>query len=279
MVSRFLKMVVLGIKQFSDPYYQGFAAQLSFYIMFSIVPVILIVSQIMTTVFQHSLESAVGWILDFTGGSFGDEISGLVLGGGSGALSIFFVIMALWASSRAQFSLMRIANFTLSGGETTGRGYFRDRIRAIGTMFITLLTVIFALVVMVYGEPILKMILSFLNLDANTARIWLYLRWPIALALYFFTIGYNYYFLPINRVRFKDLIPGTIFASIGLLLVTLFYSLYMNNLANYNILYGSLASIIALMFWFYLLSWVLALGILFNKVWADTKPGAIKEYD
>ncbi|MEG2298399.1 MAG: YhjD/YihY/BrkB family envelope integrity protein, partial [Anaerovoracaceae bacterium] len=95
----------------------------------------------------------------------------------------------------------------------------------------------------------------------------------------FFTIGYNYYFLPINRVRFKDLIPGTIFASIGLLLVTLFYSLYMNNLANYNILYGSLASIIALMFWFYLLSWVLALGILFNKVWADTKPGAIKEYD
>ena len=29
-------MILLGIKQFRDPYYQGFAAQMSFFIMLSL---------------------------------------------------------------------------------------------------------------------------------------------------------------------------------------------------------------------------------------------------
>lgn len=271
MKARFFKMLALGIKQFRDPYYQGFAAQLSFYFLLSLVPIILIISQIMSSVFKQSLEEAVGWLLDYTGGYFGEEISRLVLGGGSGALSVVFVLIAMWAASRAQFSMMRITNFTYSDGQSTGKGYFRDRLRAVGTMLLTIVTVIFALVVMVYGELILELVLSIVGLDEDTGVIWLYLRWPIALVLYFLTIGFTYYFLPTNRVKFKELIPGTCFASVGLLLVTVVYAKYTANIANYNILYGSLATIVALLFWFYFLAWVLCLGILFNKVYMETK--------
>lgn len=277
MSKRFFRMVALGIKQFRDPYYQGFAAQLSFYFILSLVPIILIISQIMTSVFKQSLEEAVGWILEYTGGSFGDEISSLVLGGGSGALSVVFIIVAVWAASRVQFSMMRIANFTFSDGESTGKGYFRDRIRAVGTMMLTIATMIFALVVMVYGELLLDIVLSALGMDQESTVIWLYIRWPIALVLYFLTIGSTYYFLPSNRVKFRELIPGTCFASVGLLLVTVLYAKYTTSVANYNILYGSLAAIVALMFWFYFLAWVLCLGILFNKVWMETKDGAYTE--
>ena len=41
-------------------------------------------------------------------------------------------------------------------------------------------------------------------------------------------------------------------------------------MANYDILYGTLSSIVALLFWFYFLAWVLCLGILINKVLDDT---------
>ena len=40
-------MIILGIKQFSDPYYQGFAAQIAFFIMLSLVPTIIVISQLL----------------------------------------------------------------------------------------------------------------------------------------------------------------------------------------------------------------------------------------
>ena len=47
MKSRLLQMILLGIKQFRDPYYQGFAAQMSFYIVLSLVPTLIVLTQIL----------------------------------------------------------------------------------------------------------------------------------------------------------------------------------------------------------------------------------------
>ena len=90
------------------------------------------------------------------------------------------------------------------------------------------------------------------------------------MVLYFLVVLYDYYVLPIARLELRDILPGSLFASVGMLVVTLFYSIYVNLIANYNIIYGSLSAIVALLFWFWLLSWVMVLGILFNKVWSDT---------
>ena len=274
MKDRFFKMVSLGIKQFSDPYYQGFAAQLSFYFLLSIVPILLLISQVLTMVFKHDLEDAVGWLIDYFGNSpITKEIEGLVLGSGSGsgAMSIVFIFVAIWAASRAQFSLIRITNFTFSEGQSTGKGFIRDRIRAMKTMAIILILIIFAIVVLMYGNVILKLALKIFGKEAAAGQIWLILRWPIAIVLYFFMISYIYYVLPSEKKKYKEIIPGSIFAAIGLLLVTALYSNYVATVANYNVLYGSLATFVALLFWFYFLAWVLCLGVLFNKVWEDTK--------
>ena len=69
----------------------------------------------------------------------------------------------------------------------------------------------------------------------------------------------------------QELIPGSLFASVGMLVVTAVYSLYTTLAVNNDILYGSLSSIVVLMMWFYFISWVLCLGILVNKVWKDTR--------
>lgn len=274
MKERFFKMVNLGIKQFSDPYYQGFAAQLSFYFLLSIVPILILISQILSMIFKHDLEDAVGWLMDYFGNSpMAQQIEGLVLGSGSGsgAMSIVFVVVAIWAASRAQFSLMRITNFTFTEGQSTGRGFIWDRIRAMKTMAMILIIIIFAIVVLMYGNVILKLALKVFGKEAAAGQIWLILRWPIAIVLYFFMISYIYYVLPSEKVKYKDIIPGSVFAAVGLLLVTAIYSKYVASVANYNVLYGSLATIVALLFWFYFLAWVLGLGVLFNKVWDDTK--------
>jgi membrane protein len=270
MKKRIIKMITLGIKQFRDPYYQGFAGQLAFYFILSLVPIIILVSQVAGAIFGASLDSLVDWLLKYASGEVAETIKRLLSYKVALGSNILLLFVALWASSRAKFALVRITNFTMTDGRTTGNGYFRERFRAVVSMSITILTLIMALVVLVYGQHILELVLSALGIERVAPQIWLILRWPLAAGMYFFMISYDYYSMPSTKVRYREIIPGSIFASIGLLLVTWFYSLYVDQIMDYDILYGSLANLVALMFWFYFLAWVLCLGMLFNKVWMDT---------
>lgn len=272
MRQRLLQMIFLGIRQFRDPYYQGFAAQISFYLLLSIVPIFLLLTQILGY-FQLSVEEVVNWVSSYTG----EEVSGMLRSitafSSAGAGNIVFLVVALWAASRAQFAIMRITNYTFSEGKSTGKGYWRERFRAMRTMVITLFTIAFALVILGYGDLLLRTVVDLLRLDVDKYinNIWMYLRWFLGLVLYFLMVSYTYYILPSTRVPFRKVLPGSIFASGGMMIVTIIYARYTTHVANYDIIYGALSSIVAVLFWFYFLAWVLCLGILVNKVWDDTE--------
>lgn len=271
---RLRNMFILGFKQLQDPYYQGFAAQIAFYLLLSIVPIILLITQILG-VFDISIASALSLFEDYTGRKIPGMLENLFKFSCVGYGNIVFLVIALWAGSRASFAIMRITNYTMTGGRSTGRNYFVERIRSIRTMIVTIVTVVFSIVILIYGELILEMILGLLKVDAARyeGSIWMWLRWVIGFALYFLMISYNYYILPTERVKFRQIIPGSVFASAGILVVTAFYAKYATSLADYDLLYGALSSVVAILIWFFLLAWVLLLGVLCNKVWADTKDG------
>ncbi len=272
---RFRNMFILGFKQLQDPYYQGFAAQIAFYLLLSIVPIILLLTQILG-VFDISVSSAISLFEDYTGRKLPVMLEDLFKFSSAGYGNIIFVLIALWAGSRASFAIMRITNYTMTGGRSTGRNYFIERMRSIRTMIITIITVVFSIIILIYGELILEMVLGLLKVDAAKyeGNIWMGLRWVIGFALYFLMISYNYYILPTEKVKFRQIIPGSIFASAGILIVTACYAKYATSLADYDLLYGALSSVVAIMIWFFLLAWVLCLGVMCNKVWADTKDGA-----
>lgn len=268
------RMFFLGLKRIRDPYYQGFAAQISFYFLMSIVPIIILLTQILG-LFGISPELISEMIGRYASGTIADFAREWLEGSGHSATNIVMIILALWAGSRVQFAMMRISNFTMSAGEYTG-DYWTERLRSIKVIFLTLITITFALIVVVYGDTILNAILkvmsTFLNIKYHVSNVWYWLRWPIGLLMYFLMVSYNYFVLTSEKIRYRKLIPGSIFASIGMLIATLLYSQYAKFVisGNFNIIYGSLASIVALMLWFYLIAWILVLGILCNRVWQDT---------
>ena len=275
--SRFGQMILLGIQRFQDPYYQGFAAQMAFFYLLSIVPLIIVFSQLLD-VFSISTELIEELLKQYAGGVIGDSVSGWLECSGSVTTNIVLIATVLWSSSRAQFAMTRITNYTLTAGRSTGKGYFQERFRSIVTILITIFSLAFALIVIVFGEKILYVVLSglevMLNVKYEVDNVWMGLRWVFAFVLYFLMVTLNYYIIPTERGRIREVLPGSIFASAGMLIVTLIYSKYTNyalSAGNYNILYGSLASIVALLFWFYFIAWVQCLGVLFNKVWKDTK--------
>ena len=268
---RVKRMVILGFRKLSDPYYQGAAAEIAFYFLLSIVPTLILLSQLLG-LFSISLDGIRDWLnTDMIRVEGADMILSLLDYSPSGVNSIFLAITAVWAASRAQFAMLRITNYTLTDGISTGKGYVRDRIRSLKTVVITVFTIGFSLVILVYGELILKLVFGIVAGSEIAEKTWVMIRWPIAAGLYFLMISYNYYVLPTHRVPYRAVVPGSVFASIGLMVVTWAYSIYTSVSSGYDILYGSFSNFVALMFWFYLLSWVLFLGVILNKVWWESR--------
>ncbi len=264
------KIFLMVLDQFSDPYYQGVAAQIAYSLFLSIVPTLILLSQFLG-LFSLSLDEIREWIESNVSVEGADTLLSLLEYSPSSANSIFLAVIALWGASRAQFAMLRITNYTLTDGQVMGKGYVRDRLKSVRTILMTLFTVVFSLVVLVYGEIILNVVFGVVVGEEISTAAWMLLRWPIAMALYFLMIAYNYYMLPTKKVPFRDIVPGSIFAAVGFLVVTYFYTIYTNMSSNYDILYGSFSNIVVLMFWFWLIAWVMCLGVCFNRVWWATR--------
>jgi len=59
---------------------------------------------------------------------------------------------------------------------------------------------------------------------------------------------------------FREVLPGAVFASIGLVVLTLAFGFYVANFGSYNATYGSLGAVIVLLTWLWLSAYVLLLG-------------------
>ncbi len=267
---RLRQIVLMGIKQFGDPYYQGFAAQIAFYIMLSVVPTIVVMTQLLGMLNIRTMDFVNDWINQYITPEMARIIKGLLRNSSSPGNNITLILLAVWAASRAQFSLMRIANYTYSNSRSTGN-FLKERLRSLKTMVMTILTIAFVLVVLIYGKKILYAFVGGMVEEYTITLVWTYFRWPLATILYFLVVLYNYFVMPAYKLNVRTLVPGAVFGAAGLVVVTFFYSVYTEHMVKYNIIYGSLSSIVALLFWFYFLAWVLVLGIIINQAFRDTR--------
>jgi membrane protein len=257
------------MKKMRDPYYSGVPAELAFFFLLSMVPLTIILGELLG-VFSISISWIYMLLKQYASPELAEALRPYISYSHSGTINFAFLALALWAASRGQYSLIRVANYAYEHGGISFN-YFFERFRAIKTVLLTLILISFSLVILIYGELILKVLAIYFNqtfdIEFTVRSIWLIIRWPIAIAVYFVTIGYTYLILTPERMNFKKVMPGTIFASIAILAVTLLYSIYVSNYSGSDIIYGSLATIIALLFWFYCIGFILVIGIQLNIAW------------
>ncbi|MEO7634636.1 MAG: YihY/virulence factor BrkB family protein [Sphingomicrobium sp.] len=84
-----------------------------------------------------------------------------------------------------------------------------------------------------------------------------------------------------KKARWAWITPGSIFASVGWILLTLGFGFYAANFGNYGKTYGSLATVVVLLTWMYLSAYVLLFGAELNselehQTAKDTTAGAAK---
>ncbi|XVG95439.1 YihY/virulence factor BrkB family protein [Eubacteriales bacterium KG127] len=273
-IRRFFDIGKRSMVMMASPYYQGFPAQMAFYMLLSLVPMVIVLSQVLG-IFDISINYMYHLIENYISGDIGDTMASLFNYKPSSANNLVLTITAAWAASKVMIPMHRLSNYTYSDGKYTSKGVIKEKIKSIIMVIIMVATLVFTLVVLVYGKIIVNATIGYVYDNKTVDVLWTYLRWPVNIILYFMIVSINYYIMPSKKIKFREVIPGSIFCAIGMMLATIGFSIYASQIANYDIIYGSLSSIVAMMFWLFLLAQILCLGVIFNKAWADSKVGEI----
>ena len=90
------------------------------------------------------------------------------------------------------------------------------------------------------------------------------LKYPISFLLIFIDLKILYTVAPNAKIPSAYNNCGTLFTTVMWIIITRVYAIYLNNINTYNIFYGSLANVVIVLFWFYLLSYVFTMGMALN---------------
>jgi membrane protein len=181
-------------------------------------------------------------------------------------LLVTAAVLALWAASGAMMSLME--GFRAVYRIPEGRSFLRERGMAILLSFTSALPVLGASALIVFGRRGERAFIGWLGMSSESSG-WVLLagqvlRFVVATGAIVLAMALIYDWGPNRRQSFRQVIPGAILATFLWLLATLGFGLYVHDVANYNVLYGSVGAGLALLVWMYVLSVIILLGCEFN---------------
>ena len=237
---------------------------LAFFLVLSVFPIIILIGLIAST-FSLSLDSIVAFINENLPRQISDIITTFISGKGIDFNVGFFTVTAFVLASNGPHSIIVTSN-TLYNFEQGS--YLNRRIKALILTILLVLLFIFIIVVLAFGNIIVKAIFEIgilKNLSSFAYSMFVYLKWPIAFFIIFFSIKLLYTIAPDYNIPSKYVNKGAIFTTLGWILTTAIYSYYVTHFSKYDIFYGSLSNIIILMMYIYFLSYILVLGIAINS--------------
>jgi membrane protein len=184
--------------------------------------------------------------------------------GGTGTLS-FGLLLAIYFSSNATLTIMRTFRKSMLHIETEDRNFIQVRLSAIRLTFIIILLLISTILIMLTQTVILKWVIDQLNIKDQWVDVLFNIgHFIVTFFLIFLAIGLIYKYAPHVQKKWKIRSPGAILATVLIMAFTYLFSYWVNNIASYNKVYGSLGSILILMFLVFVNSLVLLIGFELN---------------
>lgn len=160
--------------------------------------------------------------------------------------------------------------------EEEKRSFIKTQILALCcTLGITLI-IILTVLLLVFGEVISASMAARWNYSFIYIFLWNLFRYIIILLSLVIVFALLYKFTPCRRLSFMEVLPGTIFASAGWIIISLGFTFYVNNFGNYSRTYGSIGAVIVLLTWLFLTAIIIIMGGEINATLAFEKEGKKK---
>jgi membrane protein len=193
-----------------------------------------------------------------------------------GARPLLLLIVAgfisVWAASSVIKSL--IEGFQAAYRVPRNRGFLAGSALAMALVLLAAIPLVCASVLILFGGQVERVVLAWMKVDPMlnpVAWIWELMsriaRYLLAFATTVVVTASLYYFGPNRPQRWRFVWPGAILATVLWLLTTSGFGWYVRHVAHYNVLYGSVGAVLALLVWMYLLAAIALIGCEFNAVY------------
>jgi len=241
----------------------GLAAELAYRFLFAIFPFGIFVAALTAFVAAAiGMADPTGQILGALGDNLPRDIAAgikpqleAVIGTTRPGLLTFGAIAALWAATGGTNALIKAMNRAYEVEET--RPLIPRSALAIGLTLLASVGLLVAFVTIVGASLLTTQVVETLRLDPTLVSLIGFVRWPIVFVFLSIAVGVLYRLAPNFRAPWRWCFAGGAIFSLGWLVVTGVFALYVANFANYANTYGALGGVIVLMLWLYLSALVL----------------------
>jgi membrane protein len=260
----------------------GLAAELAYRFLFAIFPFGLFVAALTAFVAGAiGLADPTGQIIGALGDNLPKEIAAgirpqleAVIGTTRPGLLTVGAVVALWAATGGTNALIKAMNRAYEVEET--RPLVPRYALAIGLTLLASVGLLIAFVTIVGASLLTSQVIATLHLDQTLVDVIGLARWPLVFLFLSAAVGVLYRLAPNFRAPWRWCFAGGAIFSLGWLVATGAFALYVANFANYANTYGALGGVIVLMLWFYLSALILvAAAALMAAALKELQPAAV----
>jgi membrane protein len=272
-------LIITSVKEFIKDDCLNLAAQISYYALFSVFPLILGVIIIFSFIYQDpvakfNLIEELSKV--FPSGTVPiTDIVNQTLEQSQNLRPIFFVgffVGLIWGGSGIFDSLTNALNkaWQIPGQSRT---IFESLFIRFVLFGLFLVFIVGSLGVSVTFEFVRNFVYNNNQLRTYAGNDNLWDLWAIIIpwALTFMVFMVLYRMVPQRRVTFLDVWPGAALVTVLIEILKIGFNFYVTQIVHYTYTYGSLAGVVIFVFWLYLLALVILMGGEVSSVWAEMR--------
>ena len=185
-----------------------------------------------------------------------------------GLLSIGF-ILALYFSTNGINSLIEAFNSSYHIREI--RPLIQQRILSLGLTILLSVMLIISIGLIIFGTVVINYLVNTEIITTSAADLIIYGKWIVMLSMLFFGISILFYLGPALKSKWKLFSPGSIFATIFIIITSIGFNYYIQNFSQYNKIYGSIGTLMIILLWMYFNSIILLTGFELNASISNAK--------
>ena len=252
------------------------AAALTYYLLFAMFPMLIFVNNLLGMLNWNvtAISNVLLPVLPREVVSMLEAYLTYIRGESSSVLLWFSLAFSVWFPLRAVRSLTNDVRLAYQLGKPANPLGYALRQMVFTLIFLVIVTL--TLVLCVLGRRFISTAAGWLKpghalkIPALGLSLWQYLRFLLLGALMFLILVLLYTVAQDQRPPIRTLLPGIALSLVSWLVISIVFSLYVENFGKYSIIYGALGTVIVLLLWLYMTSCLLILGAEFNAALAQS---------
>jgi len=268
-------VTVFFIRGLTEGYITTRAAAISFSMFLAIFPFLIFLFTIIPFIpIENFQQSLMGIIEDFMPRMAFDTVRETIVDivtRPRSSLLILNLILTLYFSTNGVNSL--IEAFKNTYHELESRTSIKQYLISVVIVLVNSLLLIMAIGLITFGSSLLSWLLPDLLASGKVVVLMLQLlRWLIIVGLLLMAISLVYVLGTARQKTFRFFSVGSMLATGLIVVTTLGFNYYVDNFSRYNALYGSLGTLMVVLFWIYLNAISLLVGFELNASIRNAKP-------